>query len=239
MGGIIIFGASGGIGSALARRIKGKSLLLVGRNEEKLRLLGEELHAPFLSADVTKFEEVDRIFDEAVKQFGEIHGVVNSVGSIILKPAHLTSEAEWHQTLNVNLTSAFAIARSAGRTMTAGGSVVLISTAAARTGLANHDAIAAAKGGILSLVLSAGATYASRGLRFNAVAPGLVATPLSERIVSNEASRKISLAMHALGRLGTPEDIASMIEWLLEPENSWVSGQVFGVDGGLATLRSK
>jgi NAD(P)-dependent dehydrogenase (short-subunit alcohol dehydrogenase family) len=120
-----------------------------------------------------------------------------------------------------------------------GGSVVLVSSAAARLGLANHEAIAAAKAGVIGLTLSAAATYAARGLRVNAVAPGLVRTPLTARITGSEAALKASTALHALGRIGEPEDVASAIAWLLDPAQSWVTGQVLGVDGGLATLRSR
>jgi NAD(P)-dependent dehydrogenase (short-subunit alcohol dehydrogenase family) len=85
---------------------------------------------------------------------------------------------------------------------------------------------------------SAAASYASRGIRVNAVAPGLVKTSLTERIWTNEKSAEISRNMHALGRLGEPKDVASLLVWLLQPENDWVTGQVFGVDGGLGTLRA-
>ena len=119
-----------------------------------------------------------------------------------------------------------------------GGSIVLFSTAAARTGLPNHEAIAAAKAGVIGLMQSAAASYASRGIRINAVAPGLVKTGLTEKIWSNEKSAAFSQGMHALGRLGEPEDVASLVQWLLDPENNWVTGQVLGVDGGLGTLRA-
>ena len=92
-----------------------------------------------------------------------------------------------------------------------------MSSAAARLGLANHEAIAAAKAGVHGLVLSAAASYASRGIRVNAVAPGLVRTPLTARLTANEASLKASTALHALGRIGEPDDVASAIEWLLDP----------------------
>jgi NAD(P)-dependent dehydrogenase (short-subunit alcohol dehydrogenase family) len=121
--------------------------------------------------------------------------------------------------------------------MKKGGSVVLMSTAAAHVGLPNHEAIAAAKAGVEGLARSAAATYASRGLRFNVVAPGLVETPLSERITSSEAGRKASLAMHPLGRLGEPGEVAGVVSWLLGAESSWVTGQVFVVDGGLSAVR--
>ena len=109
--------------------------------------------------------------------------------------------------------------------------------AAARVGLANHEAIAAAKAGIIGLVLSAAATYARQKIRFNAVAPGLVRTPLTKGLVSSELAEKASLAMHPLGRLGEPEDVARAIAWLLDPAQGWITAQVLGVDGGLADLK--
>jgi NAD(P)-dependent dehydrogenase (short-subunit alcohol dehydrogenase family) len=120
-----------------------------------------------------------------------------------------------------------------------GGSVVLLSSAAARLGIANHEAIAAAKAGVLGLVLSAAASYASRAIRVNAVAPGLVRTPLTAPLTMDETALKRSTALHPLGRIGEPDEVASAIEWLLDPGQAWVTGQVIGVDGGLATVRSR
>ena len=116
---------------------------------------------------------------------------------------------------------------------------MLCATAAARTGFVNHEAIAAAKGGVIGLTLSAAATYAPRNIRVNCAAPGLVDTPLAARITSNEAAMKASAAMHALGRIGRADDVASGIAWLLDPENNWVTGQILGIDGGLGTVRSR
>jgi NAD(P)-dependent dehydrogenase (short-subunit alcohol dehydrogenase family) len=137
-------------------------------------------------------------------------------------------------------THPFSVLRAAAPILSrGGGSVVLVSSAAARIGLPNHEAVAAAKAGVLGLARSAAATYASRGVRVTVVSPGLVRTPLAARIVDHEPSLRASAAMHALGRIGEPEEVARMIAFLLAPEQGWITGQEFGVDGGLGTLRAR
>lgn len=237
----LLLGGAGGIGAATARRLvaSGARVFLAGRSEEPLAALGAELNAPWHVADLTTFDAIDGAFAAATEALGSLSGVANLVGSIILKPAHLTREAEFHATIAQNLTSAFGTVRAAARTMTDGGSVVLVASAAARHGLANHEAIAAAKGGVLALARSAAATYASKGLRVNAVAPGLVRTPMAARITGNTAAEQASAAMHAVGRIGEADDVAPAVAWLLGPDAQWVTGQEIGVDGGLATVRSR
>lgn len=238
---VLVLGATGGIGAALSRTLvaRGARVFLSARNEERLGALAGELGAPFLAADLTDWAQIDAVTDAAVAQLGALTGIANCVGSLLLKPAHLTKFDEFQHTIAQNLTTAFGTVRAAARVMPAGGSVVLCSTAAARIGLANHEAIAAAKGGVQGLVLSAAATYAPRGLRVNAVAPGLVDTPLTARITGSAPALQASQAMHALGRVGQPDDVAACMAWLLGSEAGWVTGQIYGVDGGLGTLRSK
>jgi NAD(P)-dependent dehydrogenase (short-subunit alcohol dehydrogenase family) len=238
----LILGATGGIGSELGRQLaaQGAHLMLGARTGEKLEKLANELRAKHLALDATQTDQVERCVERTVETYGRVDGIANCVGSVLLKPAHLTSDDEWASTIAVNLTSAFATVKAAARAMRRdGGSVVLTSSAAARVGIANHEAIAAAKGGIIGLVLAASATYSRNNIRVNCVAPGLVRTPSTERITNNETSLKVSLAMHPLGRIGEPSDVASLMAWLLDPRQAWVTGQVFGVDGGLGTVHSR
>ncbi len=240
---VMVVGASGGIGSALCRRLsaRGAQLVIAGRDEAKLAALAADVGGDIARLDARDFDAVRETVKGIVERHGRLDGAVNLAGSILLKPAHSTSADDWGNVIATNLQTAFAVVRAAAPAMglTGGGSIVLLSSAAARLGLANHDAIAAAKAGIEGLTRSAAATYASRGVRVNAVAPGLVRTPLAARIVDNEASLKASEAMHALGRIGEPDDVASLVDYLLDPGHAWITGQVYGVDGGLGTVRAR
>lgn len=248
----LLVGSSGGIGSALAQQLAttGARLMLAGRDTDRLAAQRHQLAQihPTGSDDIRTSEvdairsaDVDRAVAETVDAFGKLDGAVNLVGSVLLKPIHLTSEDDWRTQISLNLDSAFYLVRAAVKPMMTAktGAIVLMSTVATKIGLGNHEAIAAAKAGVNGLVLSAAATYAPRGIRVNAVAPGLTRTPLTERITANESSLNASKAMHPMGRIGEPSDVADAIAWLLDPARSWVTGQVLSVDGGLSSVRSK
>ena len=233
----LILGATGAAGTATARLLAsaGHTVHLAGRGRAMLDTLAGEVGAAGVhELDARDLAAVRAVVDTVADADGRLDAVANLVGSLLLKPAHLTSPEEWDDVIATNLTSAFAVVRAAApRMRDTGGSIVLASSAAAQTGIANHEAIAAAKGGIIALVRSAAATYGANGVRVNAVAPGLTRARMTARLVDNEAQAEASRRMHALGRLGEPEDVASLVAWLMDPSNSWVTGQTIGVDGGL------
>ena len=232
-----VIGANGGIGSALTN-------LLLKQDYQVARGIRNESESDFtdpsaqtFKVDATSWDSIDAFFDAVESSMGPVYGVALCVGSILIKPAHLTQEREFQHTMDLNLKSAFGLVRSATkRMMKRGGSIVLVSSCAARQCIPNHEAISAAKAGIIGLTKSAAATYANHGIRVNCVAPGLTRSKMAKSITNNEAALKASIAMHPLGRIGEPADIARSIAWFLDPSQSWVTGQVLGIDGGLADL---
>lgn len=238
-GTVAIVGATGTIGSTLAKRMvqQQRPLLLLGRSADKLAKLASELEQPWATVDVHDSQAFEDQVREAVPPSAPLDGLVNCVGSLLLKPVHSTSDDEFRETLETNLFSAFCIVRAGAKLMREqGGSIVLFASAAAEIGIQNHEAIAAAKAGVIGLARSAAASYATHGIRVNAVSPGLIRTQLTRRIWENASAASASVDMHALGRLGEPEDVVSLAAWLLAPENNWITGQVIGVDGGLGHL---
>lgn len=240
MSSIAILGATGTIGSVLARRLvrHGQHVLLVGRNEEKLRTLSRELQQPFVTVDLTSSQRLEEGLKTAAEtQSNGFHAFVNCIGSLLLKPAHTTSDDDFRQVVETNLFTAFSTVRVGAKLLRErGGTIVLLASAAGEIGIQNHEAISAAKAGVIGLARSAAATYAANNIRVNVVSPGLVRTEMTRRIWENPASAAASCQLHALGRLGEPEQVASLLEWLLDPENNWITGQVIGMDGGLGHI---
>jgi len=239
----LIVGAAGAVGTATARALAeaGGRVHLAGRDHSALDALSAEIGAAGVHVlDARDMAAVRSVVDAVAETEGRLDAVANLAGTLLLKPAHLTTAEEWDETIAANLTSAFALVRAAAPRMREhGGSIVLASSAAAQTGIANHEAIAAAKGGIIALVRSAAATYGSQGIRVNAVAPGLTRSRMTSRMVDNAAQAETSRQMHVLGRLGEPEDVAGLVAWLMGPDAGWITGQTIGVDGGLGMVRTR
>jgi len=241
---MIIVGGAGGIGSAVAHKLaaRGCRLVLAGRDAQRLEAVAAEARAQTMPLDARDSAAVDALMQSVQASHGRVDGMVNCAGSILLKPAHLITDQEFAETLATNLTTAFNLVRAATRLMMkqpGGGSLVLCSSVAARRGLVNHEAIAAAKAGVEGLALAAAASYARFGVRVNCVAPGLTRTEMTRSLTQNETVAKMSAALHPLGRIGEPAEVASAICWLLDREQSWVTGQVIGIDGGLGSIQAR
>lgn len=237
----LIFGASGGVGSDLAVRLsqRGARLILAGQNLERVTAISTSVNAHPVECDVRHFYRVQETVEFAFGVYGRLDGVAQCAGSILLKPAHLTTEDEWSELVAVNLSGAFATVKfAAKKMMTAGGSIVLVSSCAAQIGLQNHEAIAATKAGVEGLVRAAAATYSRHKVRVNCVAPGLLDTKMTANITSNEAQYKAAVEMHPLGRIGKASDVSAAIDWLLGEGSSWVTGQCIAVDGGISATRA-
>lgn len=235
---ILITGAGGGIGAALCEILtaSGHRVAAVSRNATRLDAVNAELK---IEADCTTPEGVASMFAQAQESFGETPaGLAHCVGNTLLTPLHRTRAEAWSDVIRVNLDSAFHTLHGwiSGR-QRLGGSAVVVSSVVAQIGVANHEAIAAAKGGLEALVRSAAASYAAQNLRFNAVAPGLTETPLTAPLLKSDAFRTAATKQYPLGGLQSAEDVAGVMAWLLGPGAARVTGQIIPVDGGFTTIR--
>lgn len=235
----IIGGITGGVGQALAKNLLAEGHTVAGfsRGGESEDLEGVSIH----SCDATDPAALESTLMALYEELGQVDCYTHAIGSIFLKPAHLTSPEDWHQTIRQNLDSAFFALRVIGKLMMkqGNGSCLFFSTAAAQTGIANHESIAAAKGGLEAMVRAAAASYSSRGIRFNAIAPSLTDTPLSKDILGSEQALEISKKMHPLGAITEAGDVASLAAWLHSDAAKFATGQTFVLDGGISTVVPK
>jgi len=233
---VLIFGATGGVGSAVARRLVelGTDVHLSGRNEDKLRLLGDELSCPTSRADILEPGDIERVAAEAG---AAIEGLVYAAGTVTLKPVGRTTDVDMMRDFEVNALGAARAIRAALPALkrAEAASIVLYSTVAAGRGFAFHSSIAMAKGAVEALTRSLAAELAPR-IRVNCIAPSLTRTPLTAGLVATEQAEAAMARAHPLQRIGEVGDIVALTEFLLSRQASWITGQVLAVDGGRSTL---
>lgn len=223
---ILLVGGSYGIGLALAKLLQAQyNVIIASRTHETLDDLSVT-HIPF---DATKDQLSEIDLPET------IHGFVYLPGSINLKPIKMMDIQSFRADMEINYFGLVEAVKSILPKMAEGGSMVFFSTVAVGTGMPFHTSVAGAKGAIEGFARSLAAEYAPT-LRCNVVAPSLVDTPLSKRLLNNERKQEAMAARHPLKRVGSPADIARTVLFLLSEDSSWMTGQVIGVDGGLSSL---
>ena len=232
----LILGATGSIGSALARNIvsDGGEVHLVGRDKTSLSKIASELNSTFTNCDVLEENFAEKIFND----LGDtpINGLAYCVGSIDLKPIKLTKKSDYMQSFNLNLISATEIIRRSTDSLKQNrGSIVLFSTVAVKKGFTNHSIVSSAKGAIEGLTVSLAAELAPN-IRVNCIAPSLTKSKIAEPMLKNTTIAEGIAKAHPLKRLGEGKDSASLAKFLITEDSSWVTGQIIAVDGGRSKL---
>ena len=240
----LITGASGGIGAAIARALHGQgaTVALSGTRKEALEALAAELgpRAHACPADLRDPAAPDALVTavEALEQAGAgpLHILVNNAGLTRDMLALRMTDENWQTVLDVNLTAPFRLARAALRGMLRrrAGRLIAISSIVGATGNPGQANYAAAKAGLVGMTKALAQEVAPRGITVNVVAPGFVATPMTEAL--NDAQRARLMQAIPLGRMGAPADIAAAVAYLASDEAGWVTGATLHVNGGMAML---
>jgi NAD(P)-dependent dehydrogenase (short-subunit alcohol dehydrogenase family) len=225
---ILLIGGSYGIGLAIAKELQNDTKLFVAsRTNENLAGLNVT-HIPFdATTDSLDTSQLPAVID----------GLVYCPGSINLRPFRGLKPEAFEADLQINFISLVKVIQAVLPNLTAGeqSSIVLFSSVAATMGMPFHTSVAAAKGAIEGFAKALAAEYAPK-IRVNVIAPSLTDTPLADKFLNNETKQEKSAERHPLKRFGRPEDSAQMATFLLSDKSSWISGQVFHVDGGMSTL---
>ncbi|MFN9209450.1 MAG: SDR family NAD(P)-dependent oxidoreductase [Betaproteobacteria bacterium] len=237
----LVCGAASGLGRAVADQLaqQGWQLALASRSAARLADVGPP-QALRIEADVSGAEGARAALARCEAELGTPDALVNCAGGTLIAPLHRTSEAAYRACLAANLDTAFFALGAfctALRAAQRPGAAVLVSSVVASIGVAKHEAIGAAKGAVEALVRSAAATYAASRIRVNGVAPGIMATPGTAGLLASEAARDSAAKQYPLGGIGTVEDVAAAVVWLLSPAAARVTGQVLAVDGGFTAVR--
>ena len=225
---ILLIGGSYGIGLEISKNLVGANNIFVAsrtfENSDHLNVI----HIPFdASTDSLDLSKLPSVLD----------GLVYCPGSINLRPFKGLKIETFEDDLQINFISLVKVIQTVLPLLTASNqsSIVLFSSIAVAMGMPFHTSVAAAKGAIEGFAKALAAEYAPR-IRVNVIAPSLTDTPLADKFLNNETKQQKSAERHPLKRFGQPEDIAQMTSFLLDDKASWITGQVFHVDGGMSTL---
>jgi 3-oxoacyl-[acyl-carrier protein] reductase len=237
----LITGASGGIGTAIARTLHagGASVVLHGTRAERLAALAQELgqNVHVVTANLADRGEAAGLIDAAVEAAGApVSILVNNAGITRDNLAMRMKDEEWDEVLDVNMTAAMAITRASLRGMMKArhGRIISISSIVGVTGNPGQANYAASKAGMIGFSKALAAEVASRGITVNVVAPGFIETPMTDAL--GESQREALLGRVPVGRLGTAKEVASAVHYLASNESAYITGSTIHVNGGMAML---
>jgi 3-oxoacyl-[acyl-carrier protein] reductase len=237
----IVTGGSRGIGRGVALTLAeagARVIVNYAGNEKAARKVVAEIDgaggtAVAVQADMSRSEDVARLFDAAVEHFGKIDILVNNAGILLNQPIQAMSEEDYDQIFGINVKGVFLALREAAARLSDGGRVVNLSSSVTRLMFPGYGAYAATKAAVEQFTRVFAREVGPRGITVNAVAPGPTRTELFTMGKTQETIRQLA-EMAALGRIGDPEDIARVVLFLCGPEASWITGQIIGVNGGFA-----
>lgn len=236
----LITGASGGVAQSLAKRLRsqGWRLVLVSRDVSRFDATDGDVA---VQADVSTPGGAEAALALALDRLGKVpDAVVNCAGSTLIAPLGRVTAEAFRNCMAANVDTAFFTVQAYTKALTAAkqtGDIVLFSSVVAGMGVSNHAAIATAKGAIEALVRSIAADFSHQGIRINAVAPGLMRSPMTEKMLGNERSQQNIAAQYPLGNYGDAADGAAVAAWLLSPDARWITGEVIHLDGGFSAVR--
>jgi NAD(P)-dependent dehydrogenase (short-subunit alcohol dehydrogenase family) len=242
----LITGAGSGIGSAIALAFaaEGARIGLAGRRKALLEAVASEIGSTsiVIETDVSKKPDIDRAIEQTASHFGGLNALVNNAGVLHIGTAEHITEEQWDETFNVNVrglwrlsTAALPYLRKAG-----GGSIINIASVLGINGARNRAAYASSKAAVVLLTKCMAIDHGRENIRVNAICPGFVETPLTEAVLSQaadpQAVRRERIAVHPIGRLGQPADVAGLAVFLASDESAWMTGAALPVDGGYSAV---
>ncbi len=235
----IVIGGGSGIGRAIAAGLieDGYRVIVADRNGDNAASVAAEIGATSAQVEVTDEAAVEKLFADAATLDGELHAVVNTAGISSWGRMVDHDVQLWRDVLDVNLVGAFIVLKHAGRNVVDGGSLVSLASLNARQPGDGLSAYCASKAGLAMLTQVAALELAPRRIRVNAIAPGLIITPLTEGLQAIDGIEGDYVENTPLGRPGTPEEIAGAARYLCSDIAAWMTGEVLDINGGAHLMR--
>jgi NAD(P)-dependent dehydrogenase (short-subunit alcohol dehydrogenase family) len=234
----IVTGGGRGIGRGITERfLEDGAIVVIAQRNSPIGTPPND-SSVFIRTDLSRADDITALVAATVKRFGGLDVLVNNAGIMFEKTVEEMSEADWDRMMDVNLKAPFLLTRSAVPDMRrrGGGSIINIGSIEGLASNPGHPAYSTSKAGIHGLTAAVAVDHGKDGIRCNAIAPGWINSDLSEAYIDGMPQsahmRSALLALHPVGRLGEPRDVANLASWLACDESTFVTGQVFVVDGG-------